>query len=496
MPPSPSHPPPAPSALERFRHRVPAAVLGLTLLGVLLVAVRVLAYGFIPPDDAMRHAAKVISGQPWSEILVLRPGITMDSHPGWHALLGAWHQGFGGGPDTLVVVGVVALWLLVMGLAASLLARPEAWLLAVGATGVATLATSDLMLRFFLGRPFLVSVAVLLLFCFRWQRLCADRWNWPWAAAFAGAAALSTWIHGSWYLLVLPLAGLLLARQWRGAGRLAVLTGAGIAAGAALTGQPVVFLLQTGHHLFLSFGQHTFTTSLATEFQPNYGDALLVLAAGLLLVWRQARGAWRRSCVDNPVFYVAALGWLLGLAVTRFWSDWGVPALMAWLALELQPVLVRAMPRHSWARLATAAGAVAFLFLVITPDRGGHWTQNLLVERISATDPDQAPWLPEPGGILYSDNMGIFYETFYENPHGDWKYILGFEPGWMPPEDLKILRDIQLYQGGKCFQAWVKKMRPADRLILNAGPEAPPSIDGLEWHYPAKNRWSGRLPRR
>ncbi|MEI8079900.1 MAG: hypothetical protein WCH61_09780, partial [bacterium] len=263
--------------------------------------------------------------------------------------------------------------------------------------------------------------------------------------------------------------------------------------GATITGQPVTFLLQTWQHLFLSIGQHTFSTSLVTEFQPGRGDALLVLLVGLVLVWRRARGGWRWSCVDNPVFYVAALGWLLGLAITRFWTDWGVPALMAWLALELQPVLVRAMPRRAWARVVTVAVAVMFLFLVIAPDRGGHWTQNILVERISAADPDQAPWLPAPGGILYSDSMQVFYETFYENPHGDWKYILGFEPGWMPPDDLKILRDIQLYQGGKCFQAWVKKMRPADRLILCAGPEAPPSIDGLEWHYPAKNRWSGRL---
>ncbi|MFA5206324.1 MAG: hypothetical protein WC708_18155 [Lentisphaeria bacterium] len=478
--------------LDRWRSRVPALVLGIVLTALLLAVVRVLAYGFIPPDDSMRHVAKVFSGKPWGEILVLRPGLTQDSHPGWHALLGAWHGVAGGSPDTLVAVSVAGLWLLVMGLAACLAARPEGWLLAVGVAGAAALGSSDLLLRFLLGRPLLVSVAVLLLFCFRWQTLCGRRWHWPWAAAFAAAAALSCWIHGSWYLLSLPVAGLLLARQWRGAARLALLTAAGILLGAGLTGQPVAFLAQTWNHLFLSLGQPVPSTSLVTEFQPGRGDTALVLVAALVLLWRQARGRWRWSCIDNPVFYLAALGWLLGLAVVRFWTDWGAPALIAWLALELQPVLIRALPRHAWGRLAVAAGAAGLLLLVLVPDRGGRWTQNLLVERITAADPDQRPWLPGPGGIVYSDNMNIFYETFYENPQGDWKYVLGFEPGWMPADDLRILRDIQRFQGGKCFQPWVRKMRPQDRLILAAGPEAPPSVEGLEWHYAAKNRWSGR----
>ena len=56
-------------------------------------------------------------------------------------------------------------------------------------------------------------------------------------------------------------------------------------------------------------------------------------------------------------------------------------------------------------------------------------------------------WLPEPGGIFYSAQMGFFYNTFYRNPQAEWRYILGLEPALMPEDDLKIYRDIQLSGG-------------------------------------------------
>ena len=54
----------------------------------LLIPLRLLGQGYLPPDDALRHAGKAVSGKAWTDILVLRPDFQMDSHPGWHALLG------------------------------------------------------------------------------------------------------------------------------------------------------------------------------------------------------------------------------------------------------------------------------------------------------------------------------------------------------------------------------------------------------------------------
>ena len=65
---------------------VPILVTILTLWIILLIPFRIIGYGYLPPDDAMRHAAKAVSGKPWAEILVLRDGYTRDSHIGWHAI--------------------------------------------------------------------------------------------------------------------------------------------------------------------------------------------------------------------------------------------------------------------------------------------------------------------------------------------------------------------------------------------------------------------------
>jgi len=66
-----------------FARMMRAAVLrAFALVVVVAVALRVLALGYLPYDDALRHAAKAVSGRPWSEILLLRPGFELDSNPG------------------------------------------------------------------------------------------------------------------------------------------------------------------------------------------------------------------------------------------------------------------------------------------------------------------------------------------------------------------------------------------------------------------------------
>ena len=93
--------------------------------------------------------------------------------------------------------------------------------------------------------------------------------------------------------------------------------------------------------------------------------------------------------------------------------------------------------------------------------------------------------------------MTMYYETFYNNPHGEWRYILGHEPALMPAEDLKVYREIQFYKHtiDSLFDPWVNKIRPEDRLILYRGKSSRPDIPQLEWKYVAYNTWSGRVPK-
>jgi hypothetical protein len=118
------------------------------------------------------------------------------------------------------------------------------------------------------------------------------------------------------------------------------------------------------------------------------------------------------------------------------------------------------------------------------------------VDYLYADNPEVAGWLPDAGGVLYNAGMLDFYQTFFANPNGDWRYILGFEPNLMPPADLEIYRALQWNRYDlRGFAPWVEKMRPADRLLIRSSSATPPSIPELDWHYAATSAWLGRLPR-
>jgi hypothetical protein len=88
--------------------------------------------------------------------------------------------------------------------------------------------------------------------------------------------------------------------------------------------------------------------------------------------------------------------------------------------------------------------------------------------------------------------MGVFYDTFFENPRADFRYVLGFEPGMMPPEELAVFREIQRTdRADAAFLPWASKLRPIDRLVV-ARPGPAPQIASLEWHSPFAGVWIGR----
>jgi len=94
------------------------------------------------------------------------------------------------------------------------------------------------------------------------------------------------------------------------------------------------------------------------------------------------------------------------------WWDWGVPAFLVWVALELQEHFERHVAFDSVRRLFVTLGIAAGVFLGFTCDRDSRWTSNLTTEYLTPENPDLAGWLPESGGIIYNSDMDVFTRPF------------------------------------------------------------------------------------
>ena len=223
----------------------------------------------------------------------------------------------------------------------------------------------------------------------------------------------------------------------------------------------------------------------------------MVLAMAAMLLWRARTPGWRANELLNPIFMMAIIGWVLGLKMYRFWDDWGLPSATLWLALELQKQFEEYIPFDAWRRLVLSSGLGLSLFLASTSDISGRYTNNLTTEYLSQDDPELSGWLPEQNGIIYSGDMALFFQTFFKNPTAQWRYILGFEPGLMPAEDLGVYRKIQWnYGDARAYEPWVQKMRPEDRLMIRTSRSAgQPNLPQLEWRYAVGGVWIGRMPR-
>jgi hypothetical protein len=477
--------------LKRY---VPLAVWIVVVFTIIVIPLKIIGYGFLPMDDAVRHAAKTISGKSWQQILVMRSDFPIDPSPGWQAVLQWVHHWQNCNAESLVVFSVIALMLLVMLSALPWFRRPEAWLAALFAAAIFIPACTT---RFARGRPYLLTDAVLIMILLLWSRQSEDRPRRLALLLTPLLVAASAWIHGSWYLLCLPGAAILFAGFWRSAFWYGGCWLAGSFLGCALTGHPFEFLFQSVRHMLDAFGHFVVNRQLEPEWYPSDGEISAVLAVVVLLFCRKILPGRNSRAVLNPVFMMMVLGWLLGLKVRRFWWDFGTPAFMVWVALELQEHFENHLSFDSARRLLVTLGIAAGVFLGFTSDRDSRWTGNLTTEGLTPDTPGVAGWMPGAGGIIYNSEMDVFFQTFFTNPTADWRYILGFEPGLMRSDDLETLRKIQWNHGAAfaAYEPWVKKMRPADRMIIRAsGAGGPPGIPGLEWHYAATGLWIGRLP--
>src|SRR3972149_8314765 len=186
------------SSKPQFEHSliVQPLVFCLLVAIICIIPVRIIGYGYMPMDDSNRHAAKVVSGKDWSEILVLRDEVKMDSHPGWHAILNLFHKATNYSTDHLVDISVIFMFILFSLVPLMSLDRPEAWPMVLLTFIVASPGLID---RLLLGRPYIFTMSVVLVLCFFWPKLRSKKLPYKVLVFLTLLIAASTWIHCAWY---------------------------------------------------------------------------------------------------------------------------------------------------------------------------------------------------------------------------------------------------------------------------------------------------------
>jgi hypothetical protein len=482
-----------PAAFQRY---IPLACWIAVLLTALFICLKILSYGYVPPGDARRHAAKPFAGKPYSQIVVMRPEYVVDHSPGWEWLLGVLHRELGWGEDALISFSITSLVLWIFCLPLLWLRRPEAWLAAILAE---LIVIPELMSsRWTQARPFLLTEGILIAFLLAWSK--NESRNPPWWKLLLTSAgfALAIWMHGVWYFWLVLVAAFFLAQRWREGLWLAACWAAGTLAAALLTGKPVSFLYEALFQARVMYQEHLPAWMLVGELQSSQGEYGTLILLALVWLWLKAQNKVLRPLFLQPVFWMIAINWTLGFFADRFWADWGIPAVLVWLAWQFDDAMPAIAGEGSFKRLMVCGLIALPLFLDATNDFGRRYTFSLDEIFVDTSDAKSMKelkgWLPEKNGIFYADNMTFFFNTFYKNPRADWRYIPGFEPALMLPEDLKVYRAIQRNLGAsEAYEPWIRKMRQEDRLVVERPVQ--PALPPLEWKR-SGDFWIGRLPRK
>jgi hypothetical protein len=452
----------------------------------LFMGLKIIRYGYLPAGDVRRDAAQAISGKPFTDVLVLFPGYKMNHNPGWDWFLRQLHVKAGMTEDALVAFSIAALLFWVLCAALPWLRCPEAWVASLLAF---SLAMPGLMIRFTQARPFLLTEGVLIALLLAWHKGGIP--SWTKIILTCAGFTLAVWMHGTWFLWALLPAAFFLAGEWRAGTSLALCWVAGTIFGGLLTGRLFESLRQSVLIAATAAREQVPVSFTVGELQPSAGVFVALLILAVMFIWRRGKSG---QLFHSPLFWMMAVCWVLGLRSARFWDDWGLPAALVWLALQFEEVILVSWSALPGRRLAVSILLVLSFFLVSTSDLDGRYTNSLREPFVDAANPALQGWMPDEGGIFYGADMTFFYNTFYKNPGGDWRYIVGFEPAWMPPDDLKIFRNIQWNQfAWDAYEPWVRKMRPEDRLEISSTVQ--PFLPPLQWANAGGGIWIGRLPK-
>ncbi len=137
---------------------------------------------------------------------------------------------------------------------------------------------------------------------------------------------------------------------------------------------------------------------------------------------------------------------------------------------------------------------VAFI-LISTHDESGRYSKHCIEHMpIDFSMKELKNWAPEPGGIIYNDDIDFAFSQYYYNPDANYSYIYLNSFSLFKNEKSNLLDIKRMLKYEKTplpdyYEEWVEQMQPADRLITS---EKINGLENIEWLQCGQKRWIGR----
>lgn len=471
--------------IEKF-----AAII-ILIAAFVIVPYKVLNNGFRPIDDTNRHIAFSVTNQTWSDVLEIEPSLSADHNAGWHSLLRAIHKYSGLDKNKLLITIIISLFL-IFNLVGSLLSPNIAsWVIVMM---IMYVSDRVIFFRLFSGRPFIISYLTTLILFKLWFIESKNHSNsisrYLISIIFI---VLAVWLHGTWYtFLLLPLA-LLLSGKLSKAIQLSLIVLFSTVIGAYLTGEFNEFLHFHYAATFNIFSEQIYNWQLVTEFAEGSIYTFWIFpTAAVIILLIYSKKLCLNQLTKDPLFIMVLLSWMLSIKVVRFWVDWGIVSLMFWLSYKISDLIEEMQsvkkPFFRWTLFIFTVLSV----IILVPDSGWNNQKERKKYSVDFSKPQFAEFKPLDGGIIYNDAMAHFYYQYYADPEGKYKYVLGFEPAIMFPENRKVFREI-VYSSFhySSYKPWIDKLTEKDRIFASA--DISSYYPQLDWIKAGNKLWIGKL---
>ena len=458
----------------------------------IIIPYKIYNSGFKPVDDTNRHVAFSVTNQTWTDVLEIEPSLSADHNAGWHSLLRAVHKYFGLNKEALLITVIVSLFL-IFNLTGSVLSPNIAsWTIVLI---IMFVANRVIFFRLLSGRPFIISAVTSLILFKLWFIETKDQINYfiKFLISFI-FIAIAVWLHGTWYtFLLLPMA-LLLSGKLTKSIELSLIILLATALGAYLTGEFEQFLHFHYAATLNIFTEKIYNWQLVTEFAEGSIYIFWIFpTAAIITLLIYSKKLCLNQLTKDPLFILILLSWMLSIRVVRFWVDWGIIALMFWLSYKISDLIAEMQsvkkPFFRWTLFVFTVLSV----VILVPNSDWNNKKEIKKYTVDFSKPQFAEYKPLEGGIIYNDSMDHFYHQYYADPEGKYKYVLGFEPAIMLPENRKIFREI-IYSSFhySSYKPWIDKLTEKDRIFASA--DISPYYPQLDWIKAGKKLWIGKLP--